>query len=379
MPIKYFCSDFEFLHVEAEVDHVAVLDDVLLALAAQQALFLRRRDAAAADHVVEIDRFGADEAALDVGVDLARGLRSLGAVLDGPGAALVLAVGQERDEAEQRVGALDEAVEAGFLNAELLEEHRAVLAVELGNVLLELGADRQHLRALLFGELLDLLEITVAVLIGEAVLVHVRGVDDGLEAQKIGGRDEVGVVFRNLKGARALACVEVLCKVGEELDLVQELLVALGHLRGLFHAAVDHLEVCHDELQIDGLNVAEGVDGDVRARVGHDVHDILIVEAAHNVHDGVGAADILKELVAETRALACALDKTRDVDKFDDGGGLLLGVVHLGELVEPLIWDGHHADVRLDGAEGVVGALRARVGDGVEQSGLADIRQSHDT
>ena len=149
---------FEILHVEAEIDHVAILDDVLLALAAQQSLFLCRRDAAAADHVVEIDRFGADEAALDVGVDLARGLRGLGAVFDGPGAALVLAVGQERDEAEQRVGALDQAVEAGLLNAELLEEHRAVLAVELGDILLELGADRQHLRALAVGELLDLQE-----------------------------------------------------------------------------------------------------------------------------------------------------------------------------------------------------------------------------
>ena len=368
-----------FLHVEAEVDHVAVAHDVLLALAAEKALLLRGGDAAAADHIVKVDRLGADEAALDVGVDLTGGLRGLGAVSDRPRSALVLAVGEEGDEAEQRVRALDEAVEAGLLNAELFKEHCAVLAIQLGNVLLELGADGQHLRALLFGKLLDLPEIAVAVLIGKAVLVHVRGIDDGLEAQKIGRRDELGVVLRNLEGARTLARVEVLCKVGEELDLVQELLVALGHFRGLFHAAVDHFKVGHDELQVDGLNVAQGVDGDVRARVGHDVHDVFIVEAAHNVHDGVGAADVLKELVAETRALARALDKTRNVDKFDDGGGLLLWVVHFGELVEPLIGHGHHADVRLDGAEGVVGALRARVGDRIEESGLADVRKSDDT
>ena len=370
---------FEILHVEAEIDHVAILDDVLLALAAQQSLFLCRRDAAAADHVVEIDRFGADEAALDVGVNFARGLRGLGAVFDGPGAALVLAVGQERDEAEQRVGALDQAVEAGLLNAEVLEEHRAVLTVELGDVLLELGANRQNLRALAVGELLDLLEILVAILIRKAVLVHVRSVDDGLEAQKIGGRDELSVVGRNLERARALARVEVLGKSREELDLVQELLVALGHLRRLFHAAVDHLKVSHDELQVDRLNVAEGIDGDVRAGVGHDVHDVLIVEAAHDVDNGVRAADVLEELVAEARALARALDEARDVDKLDDGGSLLLGVVHLGELIEALIGNGHHADVRLNGAEGVVGAFRARVGDRVEESGLADIRQSDDS
>ena len=44
-----------------------------------------------------------------------------------------------------------------------------------------------------------------------------------------------------------------------------------------------------------------------------------------------------------------------------------------------LIGNGHHADVRLDGAEGIVGALRARVGDRVEESGLADVRKSDDT
>ena len=100
-----------------------------------------------------------------------------------------------------------------------------------------------------------------------------------------------------------------------------------------------------------------------------------MIEAAHDVNDGVRAADVLQELVAEASTLACALDKTRDVDEFDDRGGLLLGVVHLGELVEPLVGHGHHADVRLDGAERIVGALRARVGDGVEQGGLADVRQ----
>ena len=367
------------LHVEAEVDHIAVLNDVLLALAAEKALLLRGGNAAAADHIVEIDRLGTDKAALDVGVDLAGGLRRLGAVFDRPGAALVLAVGEEGDETEQGVRALDEAVEAGLLNAELFKEHRAILTVQLSNVLLKLGADGQHLCALLFGELLDLLEILVAVLIGKAVFVHVRSIDDGLEAQKIGRRDQLGVVLGNLEGARALARVEVLGKVGEELDLVQELLVALGHLCSLFHAAVDHLKVRHDELQINRFDVAEGIDGNVCIGVGHDVHDVFIVEAAYNVHDGVGAADILKKLVAETRALARALDKTCDVNKFDNGGGLLLGVVHLGELVEALVGDGHHADVRLDGAEGVVGALRARVGDRVEESGLADVGKSDDT
>ena len=94
--------------------------------------------------------------------------------------------------------------------------------------------------------------------------------------------------------------------------------------------------------------------------------------------NGVRAADVLEELVAEARAVARALDQSRDVHKFDDGGGLFLRLVHLRELVKPLVRHGDHAHVRLDGAEGVVGALRAGVGDGVEQCALAHVGQAHD-
>lgn len=70
------------LHVEAEIDHVAVLDHIVLALGAQQALFLGRSHAAAAGHhLVEIDSLSPNEAPLNIGVDLACGLGSLGALL----------------------------------------------------------------------------------------------------------------------------------------------------------------------------------------------------------------------------------------------------------------------------------------------------------
>ena len=188
-------------------------------------------------------------------------------------------------------------------------------------------------------------------------------------------RSSSGAVER----AGGLARVEVRGQRLEHLGLVQELLVALGGLRGLLHAAVYHLEVSHDELKVDRLNVAQRVDRRCDARVGHDVHDVLVVEAAHDVDNGVRAADVLEELVAEPRALARALDKTRDVHELDDGGRLLVRVVHLGELVEPLVRHGDDADIRLNRTERIVGALRARAGDGVEEGALAHIGQPHDT
>ena len=88
--------------IEAEVDHVAVLHHIVLALAAQQPLLLGGGHGAAGDHLGEVDGLGTDEAALDVGVDLAGGLRSLRTLDDGPRAALVLTVGEEGDPAAYR-------------------------------------------------------------------------------------------------------------------------------------------------------------------------------------------------------------------------------------------------------------------------------------
>src|SRR5690606_19224610 len=69
--------------VEAEVHDIALLDDVLLAFQAQPAGFLRASLAFVLDEVVVGDHFGADEAALEIGVDDTRRLRRGGAYLHG--------------------------------------------------------------------------------------------------------------------------------------------------------------------------------------------------------------------------------------------------------------------------------------------------------
>ena len=132
-------------------------------------------------------------------------------------------------------------------------------------------------------------------------------------------------------------------------------------------------------LQVDGLDVAQGVYRHVLAGISHHVHDVLVVEAAHHVYDGVGAPDVLQKLVAQSRALGRALHQTRDVHKFDDRRGLLVRLVHLRQLVQPGIRHSHHAHIGLDGAERIVGTLRPGVGNGVEQRTLAHVGQSHDS
>src|SRR5258708_1588120 len=64
-------------HIESKQDHVSVLDDVILPLAAHLPGCLRAGLAAEGYVIVVSDRFGANETALEVAVNLAGCLRSL--------------------------------------------------------------------------------------------------------------------------------------------------------------------------------------------------------------------------------------------------------------------------------------------------------------
>ena len=216
-------------------------------------------------------------------------------------------------------------------------------------------------------------------IVGKARLVHVGGIDDRLQAQQIRRLNDGALLIVTRKGARGLAGIQMRGERLEHFGLTQELLVALGGLGRLLDAAVDHLQICHDELQIDRADVAQRVDRLVLAGVGHHVHDVLIIKTAHHMDDGIGAADVFKEFIAQARALAGALDQACNVDKLDHCGGLLVRLIHLRQLIQPRIRHGYDAYIGLDGAKRIVRTLSPGVGDGIEQSGLADVRQADDT
>ena len=84
----------------AEVDDVAVLDDVFLAFEPLEVPGLGFLEGAGGGHVVVGGDLGADEALGQVGVDLAGGLDGAGAPLEVPAADLGLAGGEEGDDAD---------------------------------------------------------------------------------------------------------------------------------------------------------------------------------------------------------------------------------------------------------------------------------------
>ena len=166
----------------------------------------------------------------------------------------------------------------------------------------------------------------------------------------------------------------MLQQAGEHFHFPGKLLVAALHgLLSLVDAALHHLDVRHDQLQIDDVDVPQGIGG--AFHMGH----VAVFKAADNVDDGVGGTDVAQELVAQTLALGGAFHKAGDIHKLDDGGSHLLGVVKLCQPRKALVGHRHHAHIGVDGAEGVVVRRDACVGDGVKESRLAHVGQSHDT
>src|SRR5262249_28788112 len=85
----------------AEVYAVSVLDHVLLPLDAQLSRFAALGLTLERDEIFPAHHFGADEAALDVGVNLAGRTRRQRSARHRPGAAFVLAIGEHGDEIDE--------------------------------------------------------------------------------------------------------------------------------------------------------------------------------------------------------------------------------------------------------------------------------------
>ena len=109
------------------------------------------------------------------------------------------------------------------------------------------------------------------------------------------------------------------------------------------------------------------------------MHDVRVIEAANDMHDGIRLTDVRQELVTEALTLGGTLHETCDIDELDHRRHDLLRIIQGAQLLKTLIRYSDDTDVRLDRTERVVGRLRARLRNCVKQCRLADIRQSDDT
>ena len=90
-----------------------------------------------------------------IAVDLSCRVLGAGPRRDGPGPALVLAHGEEGDVAEQLVGGANHPVEPRASQPEVGQEDRGVRWIELGDLQLDLRADRERADAGSFEEIVE--------------------------------------------------------------------------------------------------------------------------------------------------------------------------------------------------------------------------------
>ena len=148
--------------------------------------------------------------------------------------------------------------------------------------------------------------------------------------------------------------------------------MGLQQLFHFFHAVVDGINIRQAQFRINDLDVPDRIHAALH--VGH----VFIFKTAHHFRDGVGVADVAQELVAQAFALGRALHQPRDIHKMHNGRRDLPGIKHFGQHLQPLIWNGHHAFIGLNGAEGVIGRLRPGFGDGVEQCAFTYVGKPDD-
>ena len=149
--------------------------------------------------------------------------------------------------------------------------------------------------------------------------------------------------------------------------------LALGGFFGLDTALFHRVEIGQQKLGIDDVDVVE------RRHLARHVNHFRIMKAADDMQDGVSLADVREELVAQTFTLAGAFDDARDIDEFHGRRHDRIGLDHGHDAVHARVRHRYHAHIGVDGAERVVGGLRFSRRKGVEDGGLAHIRQADDS
>src|SRR5438094_248158 len=110
------------LDIKPKQDHIPILNDILFPLAAHFARRARGLFASAIDVILMGDGFRPDETALEIAVDLSRGLRRGHPAVDSPGPRLLRAGGEERLQIEQLVSRANQSVEPGLLQSHVMKE-----------------------------------------------------------------------------------------------------------------------------------------------------------------------------------------------------------------------------------------------------------------
>mmetsp|Transcript_34505 Transcript_34505/g.76655 ORF Transcript_34505/g.76655 Transcript_34505/m.76655 type:complete len:390 (-) Transcript_34505:245-1414(-) len=365
------------LHVEPEEHDVSLLHNVLLTLQPQCAVLLGPHIPVVLHVVIERHCLSPNEALLKVGVDHPSGLGGGHAGADGPSAGLLLTTCEVCAEAQSAVCGLNQVGQPPVCHSQHLQPLSSLLLGHVAQLSLHLGRHHHHLAVLLLGLLPQSLHVlVVGSLVGQVTLRHVCGKDHGLEGEQPQALDAGRLVLVEGHATGRLARLQgshnpVECAL-LHLGLLLLLLGLLALLQPL-HPLLNLSQVSQGQLQVDDVNIIQGVN-----LAGH-VNDVVVLEAAHYLADGVCLADVCEELVAQALTLTGSAHQASNVNKLHSGGHQLLRLGDGAQHLETRVWHRDNALVGLNRTEWkVCGLGLAILHKRVEQSGLADVWQPDD-
>ena len=235
-------------------------------------------------------------------MDDTRGLWRLGAARDRPGARLLRPGGEESHKMKKRIAGADQPIETGLLQTDRGEVFVAIAARQHGDFRFDLGGNGDRGRAFRFGPDFDLLCELIAAGGGRLIdIANVKHRQRGEEAERMEGLFLVGLA---LGQPRRLAVAQQRQRARHEIERLLCLLVAaLGFFAQSVDAPLQAFEIGEHQLGLDGFDIVERIDA------SRDVDHVRVLEAAHDVDDRVGFADMGEELITQAFAFRGAATK----------------------------------------------------------------------
>ena len=152
------------------------------------------------------------------------------------------------------------------------------------------------------------------------------------------------------------------------------LVVADGcNLLLLCQSALDGFKVLQLQFGVDDFLVTYRVDGAVN--MGY----VVILKTAQHMDDGVGLADVAKELVAESLALTCAFHESGDIHNLTCCGHYTSWMHQFCQFCKSFVGHCNHAHIGFDSTKRKIRCLSLSARQTIEKGGLAHIGQSNNT
>ncbi len=162
-----------------------------------------------------------------------------------------------------------------------------------------MGTNYEYFTFILLCKLAHLLHICIgSPVIRQVILLYIRRIDHGFPRQKIIRRNPGRLVLViRLKSDRRISLFQPFLQSVQKLQLLCQRLIVSGSSYHLGNPPLQDLDIRKDQLQIDRLDVPQGIDASVY------VNHIGVLKASDYMDDGVHFPYICQELVSKALTL----------------------------------------------------------------------------